>query len=53
MIIRSGSSTAATFKMELFVKIFNGFQPVTIITKCSILDVIAVLDAPLIKYPNK
>ena len=27
--------------------IVNGFQPLTIITKCSILDVAAVLDPPL------
>ena len=39
-----GSSTAATSKMELFLMIVNGFQPLTVITKCSILDVAAVLD---------
>ena len=39
--------TAATSKMELFVIIVNGFQPLTIITKCSILDVAAVLDPRL------
>ena len=33
--------------MELFVIIVNGFQPLTIIAKCSILDVAAVLDPPL------
>ena len=44
---RGGSRTAATSKMELFVIIVNGFQPLTIITKCSILDVAAVLDPPL------
>ena len=33
--------------MELFVIIIDGFQPLTIITKCSILDVAAVLDPPL------
>ena len=32
--------------MEHFVIIINGFQPLTIITKTSILDVAAVLDAP-------
>ena len=31
-----------------FVIIVNGFQPLTIITKSSILDVAAVLDPPLI-----
>ena len=45
---RGGSKTAATSKMECFVIIVNGFQPLTIITKCSILDVAAVLDLPLI-----
>ena len=45
---RGGSRTAATSKMELFVIIVNGFQPLTIITKCSILDVAAVLDPPLV-----
>ena len=33
--------------MERFVIIVNGFQPLTIITKRSILDVEAVLDPPL------
>ena len=45
--IRGGSKTAATFKMDLFVIIANGWKPLTIITKCSILDVAAVLDPPL------
>ena len=44
---RSGSRTAATCKMERFVIIVNGFQPLTIITKRSILAVAAVLDPPL------
>ena len=44
---RGGSRTAATSKMELFVIIVNGFQPLTIMTKCSILDVATVLDLPL------
>ena len=47
MIIRGGSRTAATFKMEHFVIIVNGWKPLTIITKCSILDVRAVLDPHL------
>ena len=52
---RGGSRAAATFKMELFVIIVNGFQPLTIITKYSILDVAAVLDPPLIcvKFTRK
>ena len=49
-IIRGGSRTSATSKMELSVKIVNGFQPLTIITKCPILDVAAVLDPPLIMH---
>ena len=46
---RGGSRTAATSKMERFVIIVNGFQPLTITTKRSILDVAAVLD-PLLEY---
>ena len=34
--------------MECFVIIVNGFQPLTIITKRSILDVAAALDPPLV-----
>ena len=44
---RGGSRAAATSKMECFVIIVNGFQPLTIITKHSILDVVAALDPPL------
>ena len=44
---RVGSTAAATSKMERFVIIVNGFQPLTIIAKRSILDVAAVLDPPL------
>ena len=47
MYLRGGSRTAATFTMELFVIIVNDWKPLTIITKCSILDVAAVLDPPL------
>ena len=39
-----GSRTAATSKMEHFVIIINGFHPLTIIIKHSILDVARVLD---------
>ena len=46
-IYRGGSRTAATSKMERFMIIVNGFQPLTIITKHSILDVAAALDPPL------
>ena len=47
-LIRARSKTAATSKMERFVIIVKGFQPLNIITKCSILDVAAVLDRPLL-----
>ena len=47
-IHRGGSRAAATAKMERFVIIVNGFQPLTTITKHSILDVAAALDPPLI-----
>ena len=48
MLSRGGSRAAATSKMKLFVIIVDGFQPITIITKCSILDVAAVLHLPLL-----
>ena len=44
---RGGSRAAATSKMECFVIIVNGFRPLTIITKHSILDIAATLDPPL------
>ena len=44
---RGGSRAAATSKMECFVIIVNGFKPLTIITRHSILDVAAALDPPL------
>ena len=44
---KGGSRTAATSKMECFVIIVNGWKPLTIITKHSILDVAAALDPPL------
>ena len=45
--IRGGSRTAATSKFKHFVIIVNGFQPLTIITKSSILNVAVILDPPL------
>ena len=45
--IRGGSRIAAASKMECFVIIVNGWKPLTIITKRSILDVAGVLDPPL------
>ena len=53
IIIRDGSRAAATSKMERFVIIVNGWKPLTIITKHSILDAAAVLDPPLITYINE
>ena len=44
---RSGSRTAATFKVEHFVVIVNGWKPLPIIIKSFIFDVAAVLDPPL------
>ena len=44
---RGGSRAAATSKMELFAIIVNGWKPLTIIAKSSILDVAAILDPPL------
>ena len=52
-VSRGGSRTAATSKMEHFVIIVNGWKPLTIITKCSILDVAAVLDPPLVGCCHK
>ena len=49
VVSRGGSRTAATSKMERFVIIINDFQPLTIITKRSILDVAAVLDPLLVR----
>ena len=50
-MLRGGSRTPATSKMERFVMIVNGFQPLTIITKHSILDAAAILDPPLMPMP--
>ena len=47
-IFRGGSRTAATSRMGHFVIIVNGWKPLTIIIKCSTLDVAAVLGPPLI-----
>ena len=47
---RGGSRTAATSKMEFFVIIVNCFQPLTIITKSSILDIAAALYPPLAEF---
>ena len=44
---RGGSRVAPKSKMERFVIIVNGFQPLTVITKRSMLDVAVVLDQSL------
>ena len=44
---RDVARAAARSKIEIFKIIVNGFHPFTIIKKCSILDVAAVLDPPL------
>ena len=57
-MIRGGSRTAATSKMELFVIIVDGWfviivndwKPLTSIIKCFILDIAAALDPPLIIF---
>ena len=46
--IKGGSRTAVTSKMEEFPIIVNGFEPLTITTKRSILAVATVLDPPLL-----
>ena len=51
-IFRGGSRAAAISKMEHFVIIVNGWKPLTIVTKRSILDVAAALDRPLILSRN-
>ena len=52
-LIRDGSRAAATSKMECFVIIVNGWKPLTIITKHSILDVAAALDPLLLICHNE
>ena len=46
-LIRGGSRTAPTSKMERFAITVNGWKPLTIITKRFILDDAAVLYPPL------
>ena len=43
---KGGPWDAATSKMELFVITVNGYRPLTIFIKGSILDVAGVLDPP-------
>ena len=49
-VFRGESRAAATFKMECFVIIVNGWKPLTIVTKHSILDAAATLDPPLVLH---
>ena len=49
-VFRGESRAAATFKMECFVIIVNGWKPLTIVTKHSILDAAAALDPPLVLH---
>ena len=51
-IVRDGSRAAATSRMECFVVIVNGWKPLAIITKHSILDVAVALAPPLIVRPS-
>ena len=48
-VIRGRSRAAATSKMKRYVIIVNGWKPLTIITKFSILEVAVALDPP--RYP--
>ena len=48
--VRGGSTAAGTSKVECFVKIVNGVQSLSIITKHSTFDVAAALDPPLSVY---
>ena len=45
--LRGGYRAAATSKVECFVILAHGLQPLTIITKRTILDVGTALDPPL------
>ena len=45
---RGGSRAAAASKMECFVIIVNGFQPLTVLKKTLHLDVAADLDPSLV-----
>ena len=51
--LRSGSRAAVTFKMERFVIVVNGLQPLTIVTKRFILDVATALDPPLEAFDDR
>ena len=46
-VSRSRSKAVSASKMDHFVIIANGWKPLTIITKRSVLDVASALDSPL------
>ena len=46
-IHRDASKTIATAKLELFVTLFNSFQPLTDFTKNLNMNAMVVLNAPL------
>ena len=46
--LRDVPRTPATSKMKFFVTLVNGFQPLTNVTKNSMLDLAGVLETPLI-----
>ena len=50
---RGVSRTPLTSKIKLFVTLVNGFQPLTNVTKNSMLDVARFLETPLIVIYNK
>ena len=47
ILIAVGCISKISFSLMITPSDDNGFQPLTIITKCSILDVVAFLDPPL------
>ena len=50
-LARDRFRVTATSKVECFVIIVNDWKPLTIITKHSILDVVAALDPHLLAMP--
>ena len=45
--LTDGSRATATSKIQRLVIIVNGWKPITVVTKYSILDVAESLDSPL------
>ena len=52
-VVRDGSTTAATSKLEHFMIIVNDWKPLTVITKSFILDVAEVLDLSVVVTCNE